>query len=145
MTMTKTKGIQGGPIDRLLARIEDWINAGRGELDGLSADKVRQMAGDLGLDVNDLSRLAALEGDSSKLLYQRLEGLGLTMEMIEAKGVGARRDMERTCGLCADRALCAHDLAERPDSPEWRKICPNSWTFDEMERRAKVASPNTGG
>lgn len=136
MTAIEASRVQGNVLERFLDRLETWVRAGRSELDGLTAEEVRQLAGDVGVDVGDLSRLAAMDGDASKLLYQRLETLGLTMEMIEGRGVGARRDMERTCGLCADRSLCAHDLAERPDSQDWRKICPNSWTFDEMERRA---------
>lgn len=123
-------------LQRLLARIEAWARGS--ELDRLSAGELQSLARDVGLEAGDLTRLAEGKSDASRLLYARLEELGLTMAGIEAKGVGAARDMERTCALCADRALCEHDLRERPDSPAWRRICPNSWTFDEMERLAKA-------
>ncbi len=119
-------------LDRLLTKIEEWGR--RNELETLSADEMRHLAHDVGLDSHDLARLATVESEAARLLYARLESLGLTMAEIEAKGVGSARDMERTCGLCADRALCEHDLAERPEAGDWRRICPNSWTFDEMER-----------
>ena len=121
---------------RLLERIEEWARGS--ELDRLGPDELHSLARDVGLDANDLTRLAARDSDASRLLYARLDGLGLTMAEIEARGVGAARDMERTCGLCADRALCEHDLRERPDAADWRRVCPNSWTFDEVERLRKV-------
>lgn len=123
-------------FQRLLGRIEAWARGS--EIDRLGADELHHLARDVGLDAGDLARLAKGESNASRLLYARLQGLGFTMADIEAKGVGAARDMERTCALCPERALCEHDLRERPDSPAWRRICPNSWTFDEMERRAKA-------
>jgi hypothetical protein len=131
MSYAATHG-NDGILQRLLARIEQW---GRGnELANLSPSEMQLLAHDVGLDASDLVRLATGESDASRLLYARLQSLGLTMEDIEAKGVGSARDMERTCGLCADRALCEHDLMERPDSEDWRRTCPNIWTFDEIER-----------
>jgi hypothetical protein len=123
-------------IDRILARLEDWARGN--ELQSLSRDELDRVAHDIGLNGDELERLAAGEADASRLLYARLEGLGLTMEAIEAKGAGTRRDMERTCGLCGERALCEHDLSERPDSDEWRRLCPNSAVFAAMEQLAAV-------
>jgi hypothetical protein len=125
-------------LQRLLVKIEDWARGS--EIDHMSADDVRQLAHDVGLDPSEFARLAGGGSDDSRLLYARLQSLGLTMAEIEAAGVGMARDMERTCGLCADRTLCEHDLTERPDATEWRRICPNQWVFDEMERLKKVQS-----
>ena len=136
MAQTASHSPDDSLLQRLLARLEAWARGS--ELDRLGADELHHLARDVGLDAGDLARLAEGPSDASRLLYARLEGLGLTMGEIEARGVGMARDMERTCGLCADRALCEHDLEERPDSPAWRRICPNNWTFDEMERLAKV-------
>lgn len=131
--MTVATATKANAFLRFLDRLEDWARGG--EAERMSAEEVRALARDIGLDAHDLERLSQMESDASRLLYKRLEGLGMSMAEIEASGVGAARDMERTCGLCADRALCAHDLAERPDSDAWRKVCPNNWTFDEVERR----------
>lgn len=136
MTHTAMRTKEGSLISRLLDRIEQWSRGS--EIDNLPADELQRLARDVGLDAADLTRLASGEGDASRLLYARLHGLGLTMAEIEAKGVGAARDMERTCALCGDRALCAHDLEERPEATDWRRVCPNNWTFDEMERLQKV-------
>lgn len=130
MAVAKTQG-SDGVVKRLLARIEDWGRSN--ELANLSRDEMQHLAHDIGLDAGDLTRLAAGESDASRLLYARLQTLGLTMAAIQAKGAGSARDMERTCGLCADRALCEHDLEYRPESEDWRRVCPNSWTFDVME------------
>lgn len=138
MAQTVVHGRDGNLFERLLTRLETW---GRGsDLDRMSPDDLRTLAHDVGLDPSDLARLASSDPDASRLLYSRLATLGLDMETIEALGVGSRRDMERTCGLCADRPLCEHDLAERPESEHWRKVCPNSWTFDEMERQLKAGT-----
>jgi hypothetical protein len=126
----------GNLLQRLLSKIEDWARGS--ELDHMSGEDVRQLAQDVGLDANDLIRLASGESDASRLLYARLQSLGLSMAEIEAEGLGTARDMERTCGLCSDRALCEHDLTERPEATDWRRICPNNWTFEEMERLKKV-------
>ncbi len=136
MARTMTHDRDGTLLDRLLTRLENW---GRGEdLSRMSPDDLRTLAHDVGLDAGDLVRLASTETDASRLLYSRLATLGLDMATIEALGVGSQRDMERTCGLCPDRALCEHDLAERPESGHWRKVCPNSWTIDEAERRLQA-------
>jgi hypothetical protein len=124
------------PHEGLLTRLLAWLEtslAGN-ELERMSADDVRNLAHDIGLDASELVRLAAGESDAARLLYARLEQLGFTMAEIEAEGAGSARDMERACGLCAERGLCEHDLRERPESPAWRKICPNNWTFEVMER-----------
>lgn len=122
--------------DGLLTRLAGWLEAhlAGGEIERMNAEDVRQLAHDIGLDSGELVRLAAGEKDASRLLYARLKQLGFTMAEIEAKGVGSARDMERTCGLCAERGRCEHDLVERPQSTDWRQICPNNWTFEEMER-----------
>ncbi len=125
-------------IDRLLDRIERW--AGGTEIERMSAADVRILAHDIGLDASDLTRLAKEDRNAAHLLYSRLEQLGLSVAEIEAAGVGTQRDLERTCGLCADRAVCEHDLNERPESDAWRKICPNTWTFDTMEGLKRAGS-----
>jgi hypothetical protein len=123
-----------GLVERLLTRIEEWTRGN--EMASLSRDELDRMASDVGVTADDLSRLAQTEPDAARLMYARLAGLGCSMDDIERSGVGVRRDMERTCALCGDRPLCAHDLAERPDSEEWRRICPNNGTFEMMERLA---------
>jgi len=138
MAETATRASERSLFERFMARLEEWARGN--EIDRLSAQELEHLAQDVGLAPHELARLAGEESDASRLLYARIESLGLTMEEIEARGVGDRRDMERTCGLCADRALCAHDLAERPESDAWRKVCPNSWTFDVMDRGKRTAA-----
>lgn len=138
MTQADTHGRDSTLLQRLLARLEHWARGS--ELDRMSEDDMRRLARDVGLDASDLARLAAGNSHGSRLLYARLQSLGLSMAEIEAQGVGTARDLERTCGLCPDKALCGHDLAERPEATDWRRICPNAWTFDEMERLKKVQS-----
>lgn len=132
MAQPATHTSDGGVIQRLLQRIEDWVR--KDELAYMGPDEMRQLAQDVGMDVKDLAHLAACDSDAARLLYARLEQLGFTMAEIEAKGVGNVRDLERTCCLCPDRQKCEHDLHAHPESDDWRQICPNRWTFDEMER-----------
>jgi hypothetical protein len=125
-------------LDRLLDRIETWARGN--EIEALPAAERERIAQDIGLNRRELERLAETEPDASRLLYARLAELGLTMEEVEATGAGARRDMERTCALCGDRAICAHDLTERPDSQEWRRFCPNNPVFTTVESQRESAS-----
>ncbi|MDX2156750.1 MAG: hypothetical protein SFW09_09585 [Hyphomicrobiaceae bacterium] len=137
MSTRAASHLTGSLVERLLARIEAWVEGN--ELAALPAHELERMAHDIGLSPSDLERLADSESDATRLLYARLQSLGLTMEAIEAKGLGMRRDMERSCAFCGDRALCAHDLTERPDATDWRKVCPNNPTFEAMERLAEAA------
>lgn len=138
MTQPNARDDDGNLLQRLLDRLEGW--ARRSDLDRMKEDDLRHLARDVGIDASDLARLAAKKKGSSQLLYSRLQSLGLSMAEIEASGVGTARDMERTCGLCPEQALCGHDLGERPEATDWRQVCPNAWTFDEMERLKKVQS-----
>lgn len=121
-----------GLVERMLERLENW--ARKDELGALPPGELERLAHDIGLNGNELERLSQLDNTAPNLLYARLSELGFDMKEIEAQGVGDARDMERTCALCGDRELCAHDLVERPESGEWRRICPNNGTFEAMER-----------
>lgn len=119
-------------FERIMSKLDEWSRVS--EIDRMSAEDVRHLAHDIGLNANDLTRLAHAEPDAANLLYKRLEQLGVSMAEIEALGIGEHRDMERSCSLCGDRNQCAHDLTERPDDPSWQQICPNRATFEALER-----------
>ncbi|MBS0244701.1 MAG: hypothetical protein JSS20_21230, partial [Proteobacteria bacterium] len=121
-----------------MRKIEDWARGN--EIDRMSAEDVRILAHDVGLDSSDIVRLAHMENDASRLLYGRLKELGLTAEMIEAAGLSTQRELERSCAFCSERGVCEHDMHERPESDAWRRLCPNNGAFIEMERQLKSAS-----
>ncbi|MFM9942733.1 MAG: hypothetical protein ACKVP7_24925 [Hyphomicrobiaceae bacterium] len=137
--MTPETDSQAGTskLRQIATRLAEWWARppGQSELDGVSAEEVARMAADLGLSASDLERLAARDNAASLLLYRRLAQLGLSREDIEEAGF--RRDLERTCGLCAEHGDCLHDLEMRADSDEWRAYCPNRHSLELLEAAKK--------
>ncbi len=127
---------RGNAAQRVLSRLGEWIC--RSELERMSGEDLGQFARDLGLGARDLARLATGESDASRLLYARLQSLGLSMSEIEAAGAGTARDMERACSACSNQAHCEHALAQPPEATDWSRVCPNQRVFDEMERLKKM-------
>lgn len=132
----------GLPAHGLAGRFVEWLmdRLQPSEMERMGPAEVSRMAQDLGLSSDELQRLAAGEPDAARLLYQRLELIGLTRADIEK--AGAARDMERTCALCDARGACEHDMAERPQSEAWKAYCPNEGTLAALqEEKARTAGP----
>jgi hypothetical protein len=122
-----TAARQATRTEGLLARIAAWFSAPGG--DSLSAEEFGLIARDIGVSADELRVLEARGPDAARLMYQRLDALGLDANALDRLAPGLRRESERACSGCADKGPCAHDLAERPDDPRWQAYCPNAATM----------------
>src|SRR3974390_1930777 len=93
-------------------------------------DEVERMARDLGVSVPELHKLASLGPQSADLLLRRMAALDLDIKEVTEIAPQTLRELQRTCSLCANKKLCARDLAREPvNNPAWESYCPNAATL----------------
>jgi hypothetical protein len=81
--------------------------------------------------------------NSAELLQRRLQALGIAPSRIEP---AVMRDLQRCCSQCHDKALCAHELEDRPKEATWPSYCPNEQTIRALQTEPpdnKVVPPVT--
>jgi|GEM_PF-690502 len=123
-------------FESLLGRLRSFLSR-RHEFALMDAHEVDEIARELGLSTSDLRALAREPG-SPELLRKRLEHAGLSVQELARSHSDVLRDLQRVCGLCRDKALCAADLArERRASPA--RYCPNEFTLSALAREASGA------
>ena len=115
---------------------EGWSNYRRrrariNELRALDCGDMRQIMQDTGLSFADLVALAKTSGDAAELLYRRMKELGLDPKTID---LAVMRDMQRCCSLCESKALCTHELEDKPKRASWPSYCPNKDTLEALGR-----------
>jgi hypothetical protein len=91
-----------------------------------------RLARDLNIDKADLMRLAGAPKGPPVLLNRRLRLLGIDPEHLGRSEPAVTQDLARCCTLCGSKARCAHDLAHRPASTDWRTYCPNEPTIGAL-------------
>ena len=140
MPLSADSSAHSGRFHDMLSRLADWWKNGPRHfgLEGVSSEEMARMAQDLGLSVNDLTRLSERDDDATLLLYSRLQRLGLSKADIDQAGF--RRDLERTCGLCPDKDICQHDLDMRAEGEEWKVYCPNRHSLEQLQAAKQAAA-----
>jgi hypothetical protein len=106
-------------------------------LDDVGTTEVSEVAQELGLSVAELRTLVGRGKNSAELLQRRLQVLGISPNRIEP---GVMRDLQRCCSQCHDKALCAHELEDRPKEASWPSYCPNEQTIQAL--RAEERKPD---
>ena len=94
-----------------------------------AAPETSRIARDLGLSLTELRDLAGRDQHSADLLLCRLATLNINPAKIEP---AVMRDLQRCCSLCREKALCAHELEDRPRQANWPSYCPNQHTIDAL-------------
>jgi len=133
MNKAQPSDARGDLFDRVSGWLDRWIGGGNSSLGRMSDAEVARIAHDIGLSQSDLERLSEQKDDASLLLNDRLKLLGL--EPARLAEAGYLRDLQRTCGMCDSKGVCAHDLQERPESGDWTDYCPNSSVLLQAERK----------
>ena len=96
------------------------------EFDRADVTDVSEIARDLGLSASELRTLVGCGKNSAELLERRLQTLGFEPSHIEPS---VMRDLQRCCSQCHDKALCAHELEDKPKGASWPSYCPNDQTI----------------
>jgi hypothetical protein len=130
----------------LLARLADWwrnLRQEHADLDRLGCggapsaraggNGIEEIARDVGLSASELCDLARKGRGASDLLRGRLSALHINPKRLSRAQPAVMRDLEKVCSLCGSKHRCAHDLANGPADPRWRKYCPNAQTIDALE------------
>lgn len=106
------------------------------EFDKFDAGEMQRMARDFGTSVLELRILAGHREDAAKMLGRRLQSLNINSDTIEP---AVMRDLQRCCSQCGAKALCQHELEDRPKAASWPKYCPNEQTIDALLSERKAA------
>lgn len=97
------------------------------ELDGCSSFDLDRIAHDLGMSVSELRQVTA--SGRTDLLFARLRERKIDPGEIDP---AVLRDLQRCCGACANKTLCAHELEDRPIEARWPAYCPNQVTIEAL-------------
>ncbi|HKY08569.1 MAG TPA: DUF6455 family protein [Candidatus Binatia bacterium] len=107
------------------------------ELRDLDCGDMRRLVQDTGLSFAELVDLAKTEGDAAELFYRQMSEIGLDPKKIDGD---IMRDMQRCCSLCDNKALCTHELEDKPKRASWPSYCPNK---DTLEALGRIWRPNS--
>jgi hypothetical protein len=131
LTMQSNRETLWQEITRFVA--ESWTNlrARQARLAGFDSagPETDRIARDLGLSLSELRDLAGRDQHSADLLLCRLQALNIDPAKIEA---AVMRDLQRCCSLCREKALCGHELEDRPRQASWPSYCPNGHTIGAL-------------
>jgi hypothetical protein len=101
------------------------------EFDRADPAEMTRVADDLGMSVPELRALIVRGANAADLLTRRMHSLGLDPTKLEPSVL---RDLQRCCANCQSKALCLHELEDRPQAARWPKYCPNETTIAALGR-----------
>ncbi|HVY00098.1 MAG TPA: hypothetical protein VHA55_09960 [Pseudorhodoplanes sp.] len=117
----------------MLDKIRNWWSRWRPDWRGVSEINacapfdLDRIARDLQMTVSELRQVAA--SGNSELLFSRLRERGIDVKTIDPDVL---HDLQRCCGICLNKALCAHELEDGPIAARWPAYCPNQVTIDAL-------------
>jgi hypothetical protein len=119
---------------RLIEALKRWFQRRTAaiEIDSLDFQELSSIARELGISAAELSVLAKHDKDAANLLYRRMEQLRIDPNHVD---LGVLRDLQRCCSNCGLKALCAHEIEDRPVGAVWPKYCPNEQTLAALSSR----------
>ena len=118
-------------VETLLVRLQAWWRR-QNELGSLDAKELERIGAELGMSTSALEDLAARGPHAARLLYERMQALGMSRGELEHAAQGFLRDLQRTCACCNQKGVCERDLVEQPDDPAWKSYCPNATTLEAL-------------
>jgi hypothetical protein len=96
------------------------------EFDCADSTEMARVASDLGTSIKELRGLVSRGAKAADLLARRMHSLNLDPSSVEP---AVMRDLQRCCANCRSKALCEHELEDRPKEARWPKYCPNELTI----------------
>jgi len=112
--------------------LQRWQDSRKGsvlDLKCCAEQDLERMAKDLGITVSELHKFASQGPESADLLLRRMAVLDLDKKEVSEIAPQTLRELQRTCTLCANKRLCARDLARDASNPAWENYCPNAATL----------------
>lgn len=111
------------------------------ELRNLDPDEVSRIAGESGVSVPDLLKLARGNGRSQDLLNRRLVEMVLSEKVLRDRHPREFNDLNRVCAMCTSTRRCANDF--RRQKPGRSEYCPNTYTLEVLRAAGYAdAEPN---
>lgn len=89
-------------------------------------DEIERLARDVGLAPYELRQLISLGEEGADLLLKRMAVLDLDKDEVSRTERRTFQDMQRVCTMCESRRFCTRELANNPDSSEWKDYCLNA-------------------
>ncbi len=119
-------------FNAIRSRVNDYLTAARlrRELDRLGSARIAQIAGDVGIDAQDLVRFVEAGPHAVDRLPKLLHALGAD-SLVSGNPV-IMRDLQRGCIMCAHKTQCDHDLAAGAAVRNYRSYCPNAMTLGTL-------------
>ena len=102
------------------------------ELRAFDRAEFEQIARDLNLSPTELHLLSIGDSSSRDLLEKRLMQFDLTSQLVKRRHPEVLRDLQRVCGLCVAKAICARDFAQVKPDPDRSGYCPNIQTLEAL-------------
>ncbi len=93
------------------------------------ATEMDRVAAELGTSATELRSLVGRGANAAYLLTRRMRSVDLDPGKVEP---AVMRDLQRCCANCRSKALCAHELEDRPKEASWPKYCPNELTLNAL-------------
>lgn len=126
----------------MLRRLARWLHHAREryrltrDLQNLSEEDRQRVLGEVGLAREDLDHLHTDAPET--LLPRMMTRFGLDPAAVGSNDRAVLRDMQRVCGACTSRRRCRRALAAGATLEEFRVMCPNAGTFDDMHAAERV-------
>ncbi len=93
---------------------------------------MHHLAADIGISESDFRALAPRLADHSGQMNEMMRAQGLDPEAVRAAFGGLVRDMELTCALCPNPALCRRRLADGTAMDRADEFCPNAGAMEAL-------------
>ncbi len=113
------------------------------ELMGLGRREFDRTLTDVGLTRSALPEVLRSYPESGELLGCMMEHVGVDLAWLRANP-RMMRDLDRSCGLCAERRRCRKWMKRRQPADGYRAFCPNAFNFDVIPRIGVRRAPRTG-
>ena len=132
-----------------VAAIAQWWRNWRGnraavaELSDHSSEELRQLASDIGVNLEDIRPLAGKWPDSADLLTRRMATLQLDPVAIAQSQPAVSNDLRKLCSLCVAKGRCAHDFARGANNSNWQEYCPNTATLKALSAHRAARTTET--
>lgn len=122
-------------ISRLLRKRRE-----RKELQALTPEERQQVAGELGMTMDQLEKLVAAGPEGSVEIERMMAALGVDSSKVNAICWKLMGELRVTCAQCGAKKVCRHALGDGSAAIRMHDFCPNAAELSERAERKDVAA-----